>query len=131
MRQWPFKEVFLRVRRTKIEVLRRIETRRAFGEIEFVFEKVCSCWAHIEDGNIITTKYIGELFPFWRVKVGESVFEVISVVDKPGKTRLVEIGIRDIQDGGRRRPCPPSEGVTGNLMAYPRTRQTQQVEHEK
>jgi head-tail adaptor len=85
-----------RSRRHRITIQRKIERRRnSVGEIEVEWQNVCETWAEIRH-NVVTIRYQPELFPAMRVVIGNHHFyEIIGVIDRPGKTRLVELRVKE------------------------------------
>jgi hypothetical protein len=59
-----------------------------------VWTRVCETWAQLADDETITIRYQPNLFPGMRVSVGRKHFEILGIIDRPGKTRLVELKIR-------------------------------------
>ena len=57
---------------------------------------MCTTWAEIHE-NMITIRYQKNLFPGMRVMAGEDHFEITAVIDRPGKTRLVELRVSKIR----------------------------------
>jgi head-tail adaptor len=66
----------------------------SMGETVYNWEPACTTWAEIR-GDVITIRYQSDLQPGYRVKIGEECLEIISVIDRPGKTRLVELTVKE------------------------------------
>jgi hypothetical protein len=60
------------------------------------WKKVCETWAEIHDG-MVTIRYQKHLFPGMHVVAGNDRFKITGVIDRPGKTRLVELHIQEIR----------------------------------
>jgi head-tail adaptor len=87
---------FFRARRHRITIQQKIERRNAVGEFLFDWQDVCTTWSEIKD-NTITIRYQPELWPGMRVVIGNSYFEIVGVIDRQGKTRLVELQVKEIR----------------------------------
>jgi len=61
------------------------------------WNEVCQTWAEIHHENLITIRYQPDLQPGYRVVIGNSFFEIVGVIDRPGKTRLVELRIEKLR----------------------------------
>ena len=83
-----------RPRRHRITILREIYIP-FFDFSSWV--KVCTTWAEIHDNRMITIRYQKNLFPGMHAVVGNERFEIVGVVDRPGKTRLVELHVSKIR----------------------------------
>jgi len=58
--------------------------------------RVAEIWAEIHD-DLITTRYLKNVYPGDRIVVGRDHFEIVGVVDRPGRTRLVELHVKKLQ----------------------------------
>lgn len=91
MRLKPNGEEKFRSRRHRI----RIERQSIIPPLEWaVWTRVCETWGELRDDDVISIRYQPNLLPGMRVAVGGKYFSIIGVIDKPGKTRLVELIIR-------------------------------------
>jgi head-tail adaptor len=92
-------------RRHRIAIQKKIERRNSCGEVCISWEKTCEIWAEIRD-DVVTVRYMRDLLPGYRVVIGDSYFEIVGVIDRRGKTRLVELHVSEIKETGRQRFCP-------------------------
>jgi head-tail adaptor len=119
----------LKTLRHRIEIQRKITQTNSVGELLFSWEKACTVWAELHEGDYFTTRYFGECFPGWRAKMGEQVFEITGVVDIPQKARLVKLIIKRIQAGMEL--LPARARWTARLGFLDREANTAQSEYEK
>jgi head-tail adaptor len=96
-----------RLRRYRITILKRVESTNSVGELLYSWEKACTVWAELHDGDYFTTRFFGECFPGWRAKMGEDLYEIVGVIDIPQKTRLVKLIVKRIQAGMELLPARP------------------------
>jgi head-tail adaptor len=80
-----------RVRRHRIVIEQKVEIQDYSGD---QWQKVCESWAEIR-GEVITVRYQPYILPGMRVVIGRELYEITAVIDKPGKTRLVELHISE------------------------------------
>ena len=92
-------------RRHRITIQRKIHRQNTCGEVLFDWADVCTTWSEIRD-NIITIRFQPEIYPGMRVVIANSYFEIVGVIDRRGKTRLVELQVKEFKESGRRRFCP-------------------------
>ena len=60
------------------------------------WRRVCQCWAEIHN-DMITIRYKKDLLPGMHIVAGADRYEITAVIDRPGKTRLVELHTREIR----------------------------------
>ena len=101
-------EETFRVRRHRIRIERRIESRNTVGEVIHEYQHTCETWAELRD-NIVTIRYQPEIYPRDRVVIGNSRFEIVGVIDVKQPTRLVRLIVKET-DTGRKRFCLPRQG---------------------
>jgi head-tail adaptor len=94
-----------RVRRHRIVIQKKIDHRNCVGEVLYDWQDVCTTWSEIR-GNVISIRYQSALDLGMRVVIGNSFFEIVGIVDRQGKTRLVELHVQEFKETGRRRFCP-------------------------
>ena len=83
-----------RVRRHRIQIQRQITIPPLNWA---VWIQVCRTWAEIHD-DMITIRYQKNLSPGMRVAIGNHHhYEIVGVIDRPGKTRLVELHVKEIR----------------------------------
>jgi head-tail adaptor len=105
------KEIF-RPRRHRIELLRKVESANSFGEVILEWLHFATIWAEIHPGNIITTRYLRDVEPGWRVRIGAVVLDITAVVDRHAKkARLVELHIDS--GTGEHAPCATAMNSKG------------------
>jgi hypothetical protein len=83
-----------RVRRHRIQIQRQTTIPPLNWA---VWTRVCEIWGEIHD-DMITIRYQKNLFPGMRVLIGNHHhYEIVGVIDRPGKTRLVELHVKELR----------------------------------
>jgi head-tail adaptor len=93
-------EAVLRPHRHRITIQRTIETRNIVGEVVRDWQDVCQTWAEIK-GDLVTIRYQPEIYPGDRVRIGNSYFEIVGVVDITEPTRIVRLTVKEFTGHGR------------------------------
>ncbi len=83
-------------RRHRITIEQNVGFQDSYGELHERWEKVCESWAEIKD-DVITIRYQPYLLPGMRAVIGSEHFQIEGVIDRPGKTRLVELRVKKIR----------------------------------
>lgn len=81
--------------------MKKVESQNDYGEIVIEWSHHCEIWGEIH-GDTVTTRYLPDVLPGWRVAIarGRMMYTIVGVVDRPGRTRLVELRLEEVSSRG-------------------------------